>query len=99
MLQGCAQPRPCQNTGRQKPCLAPPQHVEQSAARKFSNRIGKAFSTFGKEPFGSAAEKAVALIESILPNHPFIDRNKRTGNVLMRILLPKKECDFNALQE
>jgi death-on-curing protein len=32
-------------------------------------------------------EKAAALIESILVNHPFVDGNKRTGYGLVRMFL------------
>lgn len=35
----------------------------------------------------SSIEKAAALIESILINHPFMDGNKRTGYILLRLLL------------
>ncbi|WP_353960470.1 Fic family protein [Ferruginibacter paludis] len=35
--------------------------------------------------------KAAALIESLQINHPFIDRNKRTGYVMMRMLLIKTD--------
>ena len=40
--------------------------------------------------------KAAALIESILINHPFIDGNKRTGYVLMRLLLIENNIDIYA---
>jgi death-on-curing protein len=43
--------------------------------------------------------KAASLIESILINHPFIDGNKRTGYVLMRIFLISNGLDINASQE
>lgn len=46
------------------------------------------FQTFDdKELHPTTVHKAASLIESILINHPFIDGNKRTGYVLMRILL------------
>ena len=43
-------------------------------------------------------EKAAALIESILINHPFIDGNKRTGYVTMRLFLIQNGCDIKASQ-
>ena len=43
--------------------------------------------------------KAASLIESILINHPFIDGNKRTGYVLMRLLLIESGLDIDASQE
>ena len=40
-----------------------------------------------------------AIIERILINHPFIDDNKRTGYVLMRLLLLQSAQDIQAEQE
>lgn len=44
-------------------------------------------------------DKAAALIESIVLNHPFIDGNKRTGYVLMRLLLLNEGLDISASQD
>jgi len=42
--------------------------------------IARPFQSFeGNEFYSTAFEKAAALIESIVKNHPFIDGNKRTG--------------------
>ena len=42
--------------------------------------LGRPFSTFGGEDlYTNAFQKAAAILESILKNHPFIDGNKRTG--------------------
>ena len=42
--------------------------------------LERPFSTFGGEDlYPSAFQKAAAILESILKNHPFIDGNKRTG--------------------
>ncbi|MBL0105686.1 MAG: type II toxin-antitoxin system death-on-curing family toxin [Bacteroidetes bacterium] len=41
-------------------------------------------------------DKAAALLESIVINHPFVDGNKRMGYVLMRLLLLKYGKDINA---
>jgi len=43
-------------------------------------------------------EKAVALIESLISNHPFIDGNKRIGFVLMRYFLLENQTDIRATQ-
>ncbi len=37
-------------------------------------------------------------LESIVKNHPFIDGNKRTGYVLMRLMLMKFNKDVQATQ-
>ena len=39
------------------------------------------------------------MIESILMNHPFRDGNKRTGYVLMRMLLIYHNLDIKASQD
>jgi death-on-curing protein len=50
--------------------------------------LARPFQTFdGTELYPSIYEKAAALLESILINHPFIDGNKRTGYGLLRIYL------------
>jgi death on curing protein len=46
------------------------------------------------ELYPSIIEKAASLLESILNNHPFIDGNKRTGYVLMRLFLKKNGMDI-----
>jgi death on curing protein len=56
--------------------------------------INRAFQTFdGKELYPSPIDKAAAVFESIITNHPFIDGNKRTAYVLMRLVL--KENNLN----
>ena len=58
------------------------------------------FQTFeGKELYPSPILKAASLIESILTNHPFVDGNKRTGYILMRLLLISYGYDIEASQE
>lgn len=62
--------------------------------------LNRPFTTFDKqELYPHPADKAAALLESILINHPFIDGNKRTGYVLMRIMLMKYGSDIHASQE
>lgn len=61
--------------------------------------LARPFQTFdGKELLPTPMQKVAALIESILINHPFIDGNKRTGYVLMRLLLISYNLDLNASQ-
>lgn len=58
------------------------------------------FQTFDeKELYPNPLDKAASLIESILINHPFVDGNKRTGYVLMRLLLLESNLDIVASQE
>jgi death on curing protein len=59
--------------------------------------LSRPFATFGGiDLYPTAVEKAAAIIESILINHPFIDGNKRTGYVLMRLLLLHEKHDIEA---
>jgi death on curing protein len=59
--------------------------------------LSRPFQTFDqKDLYSTPIEKAAALIESILINHPFIDGNKRIGYVLMRLLLLEYGFDISA---
>ena len=50
--------------------------------------LARPFQTFGGEDlYLSVFEKAAAIGESIIINHPFVDGNKRTGYLLMEALL------------
>jgi death-on-curing protein len=62
--------------------------------------LARPFQTFdNKDLHPTPLHKAASLIESILINHPFIDGNKRTGYVLMRIFLIGHGLDIQASQE
>jgi death-on-curing protein len=62
--------------------------------------LSRPFQTFDKKDlYPTPVEKAAAIIESILKNHPFIDGNKRTGYVLMRLLLIESGLDILATQD
>jgi death-on-curing protein len=61
--------------------------------------INRPFMTFDqKELYPSQTEKAAALIESLISNHPFLDGNKRIGYVLMRYFLLRNGFDISASQ-
>jgi death-on-curing protein len=62
--------------------------------------ISRPFQTFDKvDLYSNPVEKAAALIESVLINHPFVDGNKRIGYVLMRLLLIEFGFDIIAAEE
>jgi len=62
--------------------------------------LSRPFQTFNNvDLYPSVLEKAAALIESILNNHPFIDGNKRTGYVLTLLFLMSSGYDINASQD
>ena len=61
--------------------------------------INRPFMTFDqKELYPFPIDKAAALIESLISNHPFIDGNKRIGYVLMRYFLLENDLDIKATQ-
>lgn len=61
--------------------------------------INRPFATFDNlELYKSPKQKAAAILESILINHPFVDGNKRTAYVLMRLILLENGLDITADQ-
>jgi death-on-curing protein len=58
------------------------------------------FSGLGETEFyPSPEEKAGAILESIVKNHPLVDGNKRIGYVLMRLVLMHFGKDIIATQD
>lgn len=65
----------------------------------FSGR-DRPFASFDNiDLYPNPAEKAAAVLESILINHPFIDGNKRTAFVIMRLVLLDNGLDIVANQD
>ena len=62
--------------------------------------IGRPFQTFdGKDLYPDPVDKAAAIFESIVSNHPFVDGNKRTAYVLMRLILKRNQLDIDIDQD
>jgi death on curing protein len=62
--------------------------------------ISRPFAKFdNQELYPSPIEKAAAILESVVTNHPFIDGNKRIGYVLARLLILKSGLDIHATQQ
>ena len=62
--------------------------------------INRPFATFDNQDlYPTPSDKAAAILESILINHPFVDGNKRTAYVLMRLILLDNSLDVVADQE
>jgi death-on-curing protein len=62
--------------------------------------LRRPYQTFdGQELYPNPVDKAAAIFESIISNHPFIDGNKRTAYVLMRLILLENKHDIDAGQE
>ena len=59
--------------------------------------IARPFQTFGGEDlYPSPFDKAAAIGESLIENHPFIDGNKRTGMLAIVALLKENNIQVNA---
>ncbi len=61
--------------------------------------LARPYATFDqKDLYPTSIDKASALFESIIINHPFVDGNKRISYVLMRIILLHDNLDIVASQ-
>jgi len=57
--------------------------------------LARPYATFDQiDLYRTAIEKAAAIFESIVINHPFIDGNKRTAYTLMRLTLREGGFDI-----
>ena len=55
---------------------------------RLQSAVARPQSTFDdQELYNNVAEKAAALMESLIRNHPFVDGNKRTGVTAAGLLL------------
>jgi len=62
--------------------------------------LHRPYATFdGIDLYPTAIEKAAAIFESLIINHPFIDGNKRIAYVLMRLTLLENNFDIAASQK
>jgi death on curing protein len=58
--------------------------------------ISRPYQTFdSNELYPTPIDKAAAVFESIISNHPFLDGNKRTAYTLMRMALNKYNLTLN----
>jgi death-on-curing protein len=62
--------------------------------------INRPYQTFdGQDLYPDPVDKAAAIFESIISNHPFVDGNKRTAYVLMRLILLQNRLDIKTGQD
>ena len=62
--------------------------------------LQRPFQTFdNRDLYPSDVEKAAAVTESLLRNHPFIDGNKRVGYAVLRLFLASKGFKLTANKE
>ena len=62
--------------------------------------LARPFQTFdGTDLYPTPFDKASAILESVLINHPFIDGNKRTAFMLMSLILTESGITIIASQD
>jgi death-on-curing protein len=62
----------------------------------FESAIARPFQTFGEtDLYINIFEKAAAISESLITNHPFVKGNKRTAFKVMSIILEKGNYQLN----
>jgi len=62
--------------------------------------IARPFQTFDQqELYPTPIEKAAAIFESLIINHPFIDGNKRTAYLMLRYVLSVNGFDVMAFED
>jgi death-on-curing protein len=62
--------------------------------------IYRPFATFeNQELYPEIEDKAAAILESVVKNHPFPDGNKRIGYTLMRLLPLNAQKDLDASED
>jgi len=62
--------------------------------------LARPYATFDQqELYSSPVEKAAAIFESVIINHPFMDGNKRTAYVLLRSTLYYFGFDIMAFED
>jgi death-on-curing protein len=70
---------------------------DQAGLESAINRLYQTFD--GQELYPDSVDKAAAIFESIISNHPFIDGNKRTAYVLMRLVVKIDSLDIEATED
>ena len=62
--------------------------------------LARPYQTFEeRDLYPTPEEKAAAVLESIICNHPFLDGNKRLGFVLMKLILLEAGLSINAMHD
>jgi death-on-curing protein len=62
--------------------------------------LARPYQTFaGEDLYPTPAGKAAAMLESIIIRHPWMDGNKRTGYVLMELVLDEAGLTLNASED
>ncbi len=59
--------------------------------------LARPYATFaGEDLYPDPVDKAAAILESVIKNHPFVDGNKRSGYTLARLVLVTYDLDLVA---
>ena len=66
----------------------------------FKSALTRLYQTFeDQDLYPTPEEKAAAILESIISNHPFLDGNKRLGFVLMKLILLEAGLSLNSVHD
>ncbi|MBP9069176.1 MAG: type II toxin-antitoxin system death-on-curing family toxin [Bacteroidia bacterium] len=67
--------------------------------RALEASLARPYATFDqKDLYSTTVDKAAAIFESLIINHPFVDGNKRTAYVVMKLVLMADNLDIIASQ-
>lgn len=62
--------------------------------------IARPYATFNQQDlYPSPTEKAAAIFESLIINHPFVDGNKRTAFIMLKLMLNLDGYDVMAFDD
>jgi len=62
--------------------------------------LARPYQTFEEQDlYSTPEEKAAAVLESIISNHPFLDGNKRLGFVLMKLILLEAGLSLSSVHD
>jgi death-on-curing protein len=62
--------------------------------------LARPYATFdGHDLYPHPIDKAAAVFESLIINHPFLDGNKRTAYILLRLTLLEGKIDILATED
>ncbi len=62
--------------------------------------LARPYASFsGEDLYPGPIDKAAAILERVVKNHPFVDGNKRAGYTLMRLTLRTFDLDLRAADD
>lgn len=81
-------------------CLAPGQHLKPGGEHLLESALARPATSYaGHELYPGIFNKAAALLEALVQNHPFTDGNKRTAYTCTVLFLSLNGWDILPLEE